>query len=147
MAKKQAPAEASEGPKAGDGLDQNADTLRAARGGQDRLDGQTVVKAWDAYKDIAADYAKAAQVRKNAQETSVMRGDDLIKVHAHRPFDDKSAARVAKECARALKAEKDSLANKREAKARLNEAWATVQSFSDEVPVRPLIPDDEESDE
>lgn len=148
MARKPKPQEAElvDGPKAGDDLDGNADALRAARRGQDRLDGGNITQAWDAYKDVAAEHAKAAQVWKNAQETASVRGDDLIKVHAHKPFDDKSAARVAKECARAMQAEKAALANKQESKKNLDAAWATVASFSDETPVRPLIPDDEEEE-
>lgn len=147
MARKKQQEAELEGPKVGDDMNGNASALRAARAGQDRLDGGTISKAWEAYKDVAAEHAKAAQVWKNAQETAVVRGDDLIKVHSHRPFDNQSAARVAKECAKAMQGEKAALANKREAKSKLDEAWATVQSFSDEAPVRPLIPDEDEAEE
>lgn len=115
----------------------------AETNGQDRLDGTTPDKAWEDYKDTAAEYAQKAQVWKDAQERRDVRLDDLVKVHAHKPFDQGAAANVSKQAAKAVQQEKDALAAKQEAKKALDAAWTTVQSFNENEPIRPLIPDDE----
>lgn len=144
MARKKTPD--TEGPKAGDDMDSNADELRTARAaGQDRLDGQTLDGAQGAYNKVAGDYAMKAQAWKDAQEVRLVREDDLVKVHTHKPFDTGSAARVAKECAKSIQVEKAALVNKQEAKKSLDAAWETVRSFMGEKsPVQPLIADDED---
>ena len=89
---------------------------KAAQSAQARMDGQTQDKAWDAYKDKAADYAAKAQKWKDAQDKKEVRLNDLVKVHAHKPFDDASAARVSREAAKAVASEKKTLEAKQEAK-------------------------------
>lgn len=110
---------------------------------QERIDGATRDSALHDYKELSADYAMKAQTWKDAQEARVVREDDLVKVHAHRPFDDRSAARVAKETAKAIKKEKAALTEKQEAKKALDAAWVTVQSFLGQDAVQPMIPDEE----
>lgn len=117
-----------------------------ARGGaqpQARIDATSADAAWEEYKDLAGDYAKKAQTWADAQELRDVRLEDLVKVHAHRPFDNESAARVAREAAKAVQQEKDALGNKQAAKKALDAAWATVRNFEGETTVRPLIPDDD----
>lgn len=78
----------------------------------------------------------------DARDLRDVRLDDLVKVHAHRPFDKDSAGRVSREAAKAIEAEKANLEVKQEAKKALDAAWATVRNFEGEAPIRPLIPDD-----
>lgn len=119
------------------------------KSGQDRIDAgdgkpASEAAAWDGYKDAAADHAQKAQTWKDAKETLLVRLDDLQKVHEHRPFDPNAAAGVSKAAAQAVKREKDALVSKQEAKAKLDDAWETVRSFSDTEPVRPMMPDEDE---
>lgn len=112
---------------------------------QARMDGQTQEQALDAYKEKAADFGMKAQNWKDAQERRDVRLNDLVKVHRHRPFDPSQASKVSKAAAQAVEAEKRALEVKQEAKKALDEAWGTVQSFLGTEEVRPLMPDEEET--
>lgn len=111
---------------------------------QDRIDGMTKDHAWEEYKEVAGDYARKAQSWRDSQELLDVRLGDLVKVHSHHPFDEDAAARVSREAAKAVEAEKQNLASKQEAKKALDAAWHTVRNFEGEAQIRPLIPDEDE---
>lgn len=113
---------------------------------QSRVDGEPTIseaEAWEKFKEASAEHELKKQKWDEAKKAREVRLGDLVKVHAHKPFDDASAARVSKDTAKAVEREKKAQEAKADAKKALDAAWATVQSFSDSEPIRPLIPDDE----
>ena len=117
---------------------------RQKRQEQEHVDTTGQERAEADYKEKAADHAKKSQRWKEAQQTLEVRQSDLVKVHAHTPFDPDAAGRIAKETARAIANEKVTLEAKQEAKKALDESWVAWRSYDPSSPTEPLIPDDED---
>lgn len=113
---------------------------------QSRVDGDadmTEAEAWEQFKEASADHEVKKQRWADAQKAREVRLDDLVKVHAHKPFDSSAAARVSKEAAKSVQREKDTLEEKQKANKAVGAARDVLRQYLGEEKARSLIPDDE----
>lgn len=119
-------------------------------GTQARVDGTTPPTLEDAeatFKDRAAIAKRAEMTWKLAQQRRDVRLDDLVKAHAHKPFDRDATLRISREAAKAVEAEKSTLEAKQEAQRAAAEAWKDVEAFNEDAPVRSMMPEEGEDPE